>query len=94
MIRLFQQQRVMVLAFLERNFRRFALGDFRINSRLEAASSTVRWLNVSMNFFNRTAASRALRCVFSIGVIATAKKIPACLISAEHCQPGCRAILP
>ena len=60
----------------------------RLNSRFEAASSTVRWLNVSMNFFSWTAASRALRCVFSIGVIATAKKIPACLMSAARLPAG------
>ena len=48
----------------------------------------MRWLSVSMNFFRWAAASRALRCVFSIGVIATAKKIPACLMSAARLPAG------
>jgi hypothetical protein len=55
----------MALAFFERLLRRLALGDFQtFNSRFEAASSTVRWLNVSTNFFRWTAASRALRMRF------------------------------
>jgi hypothetical protein len=40
----------MVLALFERRLRRLALADSRLNSRFDAASSTVRWLNISMIF--------------------------------------------